>query len=304
MVDCKQEEDESNVNTICIIPKPVRRGRPKSKNKDHTIMKNTTFCDICEKAFVDTKWGAKIARHKFLEHDIRNCAKCGKICDDVTKFLAHIGSHCPLLPKVKLKCEYCGQELANKIRLREHIKAKHTERKEHCDICDEMVVSLSEHNDQKHSLNPSNLVTCHLCGHTSSKIGMYSHLMRQHKEFVKINCPHCGKQVRDINLSHHIKRTQCDRPAEERHFKKFVCNLCEKTYQTEGKLQRHIKDIHNQERNFECDQCEYKTYMKSNLYMHVKRVHEKRALHVSCPHCDEQVINVDYHVKTYHKDII
>ena len=294
-IDCIEEEEERDEIPIRINLKPARRGRPKLTKKEPTLV-----CDLCEKTFVATKRGTKIHSHKFLVHDIRNCDKCGRAFDDVKKFIAHIGEH--WRPKVKLKCEYCGKGLVNKIVLRKHIAAKHTEKNDYCNICDKMVVSLSEHQEQKH--NVANLKQCHMCGHTTSAIGIVNHLRRVHKAYVKTNCPNCGKQVRDLNLSRHIKNTQCDRPKEERHLEKFKCNQCEKSFVHQKGLRQHIKEIHNQEKNFKCEQCDYCTYLKSNLYMHVKRVHEKRALHVPCPHCGEQVVNVEYHVKIFHKDII
>ena len=133
---------------------------------------------------------------------------------------------------------------------------------------------------------------------------MYRHMQSRHKEHVMVNCPYCGKQVRDLNLTTHIRTKQCDRPEEERTLVRFQCDQCEKTFTHKKGLRDHIKNVHNQEKNFKCELCDYKSFSKANVYLHVKRVHEKRALYVPCPHCDEQVINVEYHIKIVHKEVL
>ena len=258
----------------------------------------TFFCDICEQMITARVGIRKIHSHKFLVHDKRSCDVCGKCFEDITKFNKHVYETCQR--KKRFRCEICGRELANKIRLREHIKSKHTEKNEHCDICDQMVVSLTEHKEEKHS--SLNLKQCHLCGFTGRAPLLWNHVRRMHKEFVKVSCPNCGKQVRNLGLRHHVKNTQCDRPVEER--AKFKCNMCEKTFVSKKGLRDHVLYIHNQENPYKCEQCEYQTYNKSNLRMHVKRVHEKRPLYDTCPHCDKQVVNLDYHTKIYHRDLL
>ena len=279
------------------IIKVKSKGTRNTRNVKHA--KSNIYCDICDKT-IDTRKGATINRHKFLEHDIKNCDKCGKGFDDVTKFINHINNHCPLLPKVKLKCEYCGKELVNKEVLRHHIKMKHTP-KEQCDLCNKLVANLAEHKQKEH--NPDNLKQCHMCEYTSyEKANLNWHLKIQHKEFVLVPCPHCGKQIRDVYLKAHIKKAQCDVPEEERVIQRFKCDQCEKTFAHSAGLKKHIKGIHNNEKNHKCEYCDYRSYTKANVYMHSKRVHEKRDFHVQCQYCDKKVINIEFHVKTFHKN--
>ena len=296
--------------------RPVRgRGKPrgpykKSKKVDPGVntptsgLNGSIYCDICEKTII-VKKRTTLTLHKFKVHDIKNCDKCGKLYNKFSNFASHVTRYCPCLPKVKVKCGFCGRGLASKFRLKEHIKAKHSER-ELCDICDKMVVNLSEHKEQEHNPNHiKSIKQCHLCGFTSSlKTSMYRHMQSRHKEHVMVNCPYCGKQVRDLNLTTHIRTKQCDRPEEERTLVRFQCDQCEKTFTHKKGLRDHIKNVHNQEKNFKCELCDYKSFIKANVYLHVKRVHEKRALYVPCPHCDEQVINVEYHIKIVHKEVL
>ena len=297
------------------IPSEVRgRGKPRGPYKKKKKWVNAVnavnavnspnytgslYCDLCDKMIVAKK-GTKIHRHKFDVHDIKNCDKCGKLFDNVYKMNSHVSRECPFLPKIKLKCEFCGRGLANKVRLREHIKAKHTDL-EHCDICDKMVANLPGHKELKH--DPKNLQQCHLCAFTTYGTNLQKHIKHMHRTYVKVSCPNCGVQIRDCNLTSHIRRAQCDRPEEERIIERFKCDQCEKTFHSQNAVNRHIRSIHNQEKPFKCEQCDYKSFARGNVYMHVKRVHEKRALHVSCPNCDQTVVNLEHHLKTYHKDV-
>lgn len=296
-----QDPRKLTVNYPTILkPRKVKRKEVDNldtRNVDH--VKSKIFCDICDKMIVMKK-GSKIIRHKFLEHNKKNCDKCGRGFDDFRKFISHINYICPRLPKVKLKCEYCGRELVNKETLQHHIKTKHTP-KEPCELCNKMVVNLSEHKEKEH--NPDNLKQCHMCEYTSyDQANLNWHLKIQHKEFVLVPCPNCGKQVRDVYLRAHIRNAQCDLPEEERVKQRFKCDQCEKTFKKSCGLQVHIKAIHNNEKGFKCEHCEYRSYTKANVYMHSKRVHEKRELYVQCQHCDKKVINIEFHVKTFHKN--
>ena len=297
-----QDPQKLTVNYPTILkPRKVKSkevdNKHTTRNVDH--VKSKVFCDICDKMIV-LKKGSKIIRHKFLDHDITNCDKCGRGFDDVTKFISHINKLCPRLPKVKLKCEFCGRELVNKEVLLNHIKTKHTP-KEPCELCNKMVVNLSEHKEKEH--NSDNLKQCHMCEYTSyDQANLNWHLKIQHKEFVLVPCPNCGKQIRDVYLRAHIRNAQCDLPEEERVKQRFKCDQCEKTFKKSIGLRTHIKAIHNNEKGFKCEHCEYRSYTKANVYMHSKRVHEKRELYVQCQYCDKKVINIEFHVKTFHKN--
>ena len=99
----------------------------------------------------------------------------------------------------------------------------------------------------------------------------------------------------------HLYKTQCNIPEEERVVKdRFQCHLCDKSFAAKNNLRLHIRSIHEKIRNFPCKLCEYKTDSKSNLYIHVKRMHEGRPLKEPCPHCDKVVVNLEYHVRTFH----
>ena len=319
-VDCSYEHKDHHEDAVCInfmkkekssklkvprVPRPrppnieVKRNINDGEEENAYTKKvnhEPFYCEICDKMIPSHK-GSKINRHKFTVHNIRNCDKCGKIFDDFLKFHAHRLTH---LPKVKLKCEHCGKGFSNKVNLQYHINCKHVP-KGYCEICDKMVPNLSEHKDRNH--NPDNVKQCHLCAFTTNTIpNLHHHLQTQHKEVVIVPCPYCGKQIRDMFLKAHIKRVQCNLPEEERSLQRFQCDQCDKTFVTSKGLRQHIKTIHNNQKEFKCDHCDYRSSSKANVYMHSKRVHEKRDLYVQCQYCDKKVINVEFHVKTFHKN--
>ena len=141
---------------------------------------------------------------------------------------------------------------------------------------------------------------CTYCDYSSrTKNYLTLHIRRKHEEVNPVNCPWCGAYVK--LLDKHLKEKQCNIPEEERKVKeKYPCQLCEKTFTFKQGLNTHMKTIHEKIKDFHCKLCDYKTYGKSNLYIHVKRMHEGRPLKESCPHCDKVVVNLEYHLRTYH----
>ena len=67
--------------------------------------------------------------------------------------------------------------------------------------------------------------------------------------------------------------------------KKINCIICDKTFLTSKKLQRHIAGSHNQE-TYECDKCNKSFTYKGNLNHHLQQIHEK--IKYYCDECPYQ----------------
>ena len=59
--------------------------------------------------------------------------------------------------------------------------------------------------------------------------------------------------------------------------KKFNCIICDKTFLTSKKLQRHIAGTHNQE-TYECDKCNKSFTYKGNLNHHLQKYTKKSSI--------------------------
>ena len=144
-------------------------------------------------------------------------------------------------------------------------------------------------------------VQCPNCEHMAkTQCDLKRHISAKHTESNPVNCPWCGGYTK--HLERHLKMHQCNVPESERVIKeRSKCPLCEKTFHKVEAMKSHIQSIHEKIKNFQCDQCDFKTYNKSNLYGHVKRVHEGRSYKEQCPHCPKIVVNLEYHIETYHQ---
>ena len=55
---------------------------------------------------------------------------------------------------------------------------------------------------------------------------------------------------------------------------KFKCESCNKEFNKKQIMRRHMKYIHEGQRNFSCKICAYQAYQSSDLKLHVKRIHK------------------------------
>ena len=111
---------------------------------------------------------------------------------------------------------------------------------------------------------------CKICGksyYTTSDLK--KHIQCVHEKQNPI-CSLCGKVFSMVcALNKHI-RTQHEGLKRE---EKIPCEICQKMITAEH-MKRHIKDIHEGEKNQKCQICNYATARKSNLRVHVEKVHK------------------------------
>jgi KRAB domain-containing zinc finger protein len=143
-----------------------------------------------------------------------------------------------------------------------------------CDLCNEECPSrfdLSEHNYMFHCSPDNRQYQCPTCNYISVK----GSIMRKHikvvHESVKITCPKCYRQIRDINLRTHLEESHSGTQ-----FKKYKCTYEDCTYTASKKdyIASHIKKLHKKDEHTQkCDRCD-KTFAYANeLKNHVERTH-------------------------------
>jgi hypothetical protein len=88
---------------------------------------------------------------------------------------------------------------------------------------------------------------------------------------------------------------------------RFKCNFedCEYTCATNGHLQRHIKQVHDQIKDFKCEICDFKCSENCTLQRHIKAVHDQ-IKDFECEKCDFKCSTneiLQNHIKRVHDQI-
>ena len=281
----KKSEDDQDGEFVAVLKRPILR------------------CDVC--ADFKTNSQKSLDRHMFEKHEQTMCSICGMNFSKFKLFYYHSLTHKD--PEV---CSECGQEFKTPALLKKHITQIHSNLpREMCPYCGKAFcgkASLQGHIDRIHEKNFKPFPCQHCDYIAKNKAELEYHVERRHGESNPVSCPWCGRFVK--RLDKHLQRNKCNIPESEREEKpKLQCPLCPKTiggHEPERALKRHIRSIHEQVKDIHCDQCDYKTYSKCNLYVHVKRMHEGRSYKEQCPHCPKIVVNLEFHIETYHGNLI
>ena len=87
----------------------------------------------------------------------------------------------------------------------------------------------------------------------------------------KMPCSNCGKNFKVSCVRNHEKI--CKLSEEEKAAIKAECDQCGKILANKGKLNRHIRFIHNNEKLVKCKLCDHKDYREDNMKTHIKNNH-------------------------------
>ena len=260
-------------------------------------------CDTCENFMTTSK--KNYEKHLFEKHEQTMCEVCGLNSTDFSSFYKHALTH----KAATYHCKDCGESFKTEATLNMHVGQLHIsdsdESKEVCPFCGKFYSKMYIKTHILHNHMKTKTLTCPQCDFIGNDPTNLKRHIKQRHEYGGDKCQWCGKHVKD--MEQHLQRTQCNIPESERSDKIVVkCDTCLKEFtgrnirDINSKLKRHIQRIHEQVRNVHCDQCSYTTYCKSNLYVHVKRMHEGRPYKEQCPHCPKVVVNLEWHLKTYH----
>ena len=112
----------------------------------------------------------------------------------------------------------------------------------------------------------------------------------------EIKCPECDKILKTHrSFLSHYKNQHSDNS------KRYRCSSCEGEYKTERDLERHVGTVHLKLR-LECDICGKTFPEKGKLQSHVKHIHNEN-LH--CSFCDKDYQHLDTykkHMKRFHSE--
>ena len=169
-----------------------------------------------------------------------------------------------------------------------------------CEDCGKMfgnINSLKMHRKNYHE-NPGIILKCEKCSYTT----VHQHILKDHiknqHESDTLQCNECGKSFYGTKLyKAHVFRMHSEDGQEMEQCKE--CGLKTKKYG----MKQHVAHMH-MARNFACQLCNYKAQTGYNLKLHVTKSHLgiKELPKHKCPHCETVTTNLEYHIKSSHKD--
>jgi len=257
---------------------------------------NVLRCGQCE--FSCAKDTA-LQEHQFTAHgQILTCEPCNMNFDDLETYSFHIKKH-------TVACDICGKSIQES-GIQKHMDLMHGELSEQFEVCPECGISIKTASIAAHikKVHTSNLKACTFCDYSAkTEYDLNRHIKRKHTESTVVNCPWCGRLTKD--LDRHLRNNQCNIPEHERtNTTKFECDQCGKQFRQQKTLINHFRAVHEKIKDFKCDQCSYRTTTNFNLKIHVRRVHERKPLKEMCPHCDKAFMNIEWHINTYHGELL
>ena len=251
----------------------------------------------CQSCDFEVKTEKKLREHMFTEHDIPfSCEECNLIFDSLEQYVKHLRTH-------TLSCEICNKNVMDMKRHMENMHTEEGDKMEPCHVCGK-ILRIRQMKGHISKVHADKLYPCSICPHTSkTNHDLQKHIKRKHTEANPVNCPWCGRLTKD--LDRHLRNNKCNVPESERTINVvYACEHCGKEVKSQASLLNHFRIVHEKIKNHECDQCNYKASTNYNLRIHQKRIHEKRPLKEMCPHCDKSFVNLDYHIETYHGELV
>ncbi|CAG9763080.1 unnamed protein product [Ceutorhynchus assimilis] len=282
------------------------------------IRKFDIFCQICQKGFYSV---AELKRHLQFKHDESSVmypcteAGCASSFKRKQSLRYHVETkHSKVDDKPEMVCYKCGKVYTHRKTLQKHL-VDHGRLKrinlccKKCELDFNIPEILMEH---EQSCTGTNLL----------------HLKIEHQDG-KFFCPGCGKSfptkryvrnhIRLVHLKHQmIKCQECPHVSSapwmmKNHVKRmhrgfrtnFVCDLCEKVFQSNCYLEKHKLVVHLKKFKVFCDVCQKGFVNDKDLGKHFQAVHDPNFEIFPCPQegCGKifkSKYDFTYHLETKH----
>ena len=228
-------------------------------------------CDQCE--YKTTSKRNSIRHRKSHEGPTKDqplpCEMCGKMCTSKTMLTNHLIKEHGKKSIIPENCIRCGQckSIVEKDKLESHVCVK----KNKCKECGEMFYNNGDKTKHFAAIHSELLPTsnCEICGKVFRGIEIKQQMEKHSKIHTQgyIECPQCGKKVRDLDSHIATMHTKGDEL-------KHKCSYCGKSFLKKTGLQKHIDSIHLDARKYPCRYgCSFRYNDSSNRNAHEKKKH-------------------------------
>ena len=226
-------------------------------------------CGHCAKTFHKKEYlknHVNYVHSKKYSNKNATCNLCNKTMKNNSLQLHNAMVHLNLRKKDH-QCESCEKSFYAKNDLTKHFMRIHQKVKTQCITCKEFVSygTLKRHQDAIH-LKLQNF-KCNKCNKEfSSK-----------RYFIRHNKTKRHMQVDEQEQEQvYGNENELLKESNKSKYEKHKCELCDKKFATNWKLQRHITGLHKKSKIFDCNWCEMKYAWKQSLDNHIRLVHRNR----------------------------
>ncbi|XP_035716312.1 PR domain zinc finger protein 5-like isoform X2 [Folsomia candida] len=199
---------------------------------------------------------------------------CHRVFYTSTDLRRHIGAVHSTIERPRFQCGFpdCDKSYPVKDDVSKHTKREHTENPTRfpCALCGKefktrrvLLTHITTHTTEKAYI-------CSVCGRRFPGAGNLkshevTHLEKSTRRIFK--CERCPQMCsRRSDLQKHVKVVHENQ-------RNHSCTFCDKTCSTSGNLRRHVEARHsaNRDKIHSCDKCDYVTHSKVYLAQHVRR---------------------------------
>ena len=209
-------------------------------------------CELCGKMFYDKNG---LNKHFESAHTTKIksfiCDNCGKSFLQENTLIQHTilvhKSEIPLPEDIqKFQCNLCDKFFLGqygKKGLKKHVNSVHEKKKPYqCSICGNSYSERSKLNRHVVAHEAKKSIKCYICQEPfEGNSNLTQHITSVHKEVKVSHCTECDKSFfgtyREKGLKRHISSVH------EKN-KPFQCTLCESNFSENGKLLRHVRNVH------------------------------------------------------------
>ena len=227
-------------------------------------------CHLCEKIL---KCKESLTGHIAYVHEKRKdrqCDLCGKSFSGSNNLRKHINDIHKAIKKHE--CKTCGKKFTQDSKLKNHIHVVHEGIKNyHCTTCGSSFANncnLKYHVESSHA--PKDKL-CQMCGSAFRNDEMLKkHVKIVHEGKKDYKCDICGEEFGYLlTLKRHKNKI---------HFRKHICNSCDKSFSDNAKLLQHIRNVHEGQRNHICEVCGKSFSQQGDRNRHIKKYHKDKSM--------------------------